>query len=438
MSTTALVLKQKLTEVIGDFIELDTSTNLSSASTAIIISSDLLQYDRGLDDYFNHWWAYITEGLNAGVNREVSDYTSTAYTLKLRGAALSSTSAAATFRLHRYNPAQQLRALNNASREIYPNLFRSLDDHTLITGNILPNSHFEDWAAATIPDFYTAPTGSVAAATTYIRGGAKSAYLTAGATPDYFYITSNDYPRLLDLMGKTVDFRCWAYPVDTADDATIQIYTIKADATAQTLTSTTANPKGAWTLLEINNEVINDDIVEIQFRFRVKTTTKHAYFDNARVIGQNRYEYLLPQDFQDGDLKQVYVQTEGYSDDACDDLLPRSWERIYGFKVIDDGTDKFIRLPFLYTDNRQIRLIGIHPLETLTTDASTVSIDGETPNLLIAYAAYLLFEMERGVVSSEDVSRYDRLLSQWWGKYKMLLPHLKMASPRGTMKLPSY
>jgi len=246
-------------------------------------------------------------------------------------------------------------------------------------------------------------------------------------------------------MGKTITFKCWAYPVDTADDATIQIYTIKADGTTtQTLTSTTSNPEGAWTLLELEDQAINDDIVEIQFRFRSKTNATHACFDAARVTGRDLYEYLLPTDFKNGTISQVYIQTSGYSDDACDDLQPRYWERVFGYSTINDGTYKYLRLPSLYSNNRQIRLIGYCPLESLSAStnalaaAKTISLDGEKLNLLIAYAKYKLYQAQEDIPSSEDVGRYETASAKAYLEYLRLLPNLRMIAPSGTMRLPIY
>ena len=328
-------------------------------------------------------------------------------------------------------------AINNAIREIYPNLHKRLEDKTLITGNILPpfiwNTDGDEL------DFYTEPTGTLAKTTTagLFRNGENSASVTASGADDYLYISSNDYPRLLDLMNRDIDYKGWAYP-QTADDAFLTIYTVKADGTAQTLNSTTSCPASKFTLLELEDQPINDNIVEIQFRMRVHTSGQYVYFDPPRAIGMNIYEYLLPQDFQDGFVSSVEIQTSGYSDDICDDLQPRSWEKVYNWSIVNDGSYKYLRLPAGYSNGRKIRLIGYCPLETQTADTSTISLDGEKVNLLIAYAAYLLYEMVESVPASGDVSRYERASSKWLSKYYRLLPMMKMATPRMSMNLPNY
>jgi len=336
-------------------------------------------------------------------------------------------------------------AINNAIREIYPNLHKRLEDKTLVTGNMLPDNSFERWSSTSALTFYSSTSSSATFAQSTSAGlyrgarATKAMKFTAAAADDYIKISSNDYPRLLDLMGRTINFKCWVYP-ESAKDAWIQIYTIKADGTEQELPSTHPNtgcPATKWTLLELESQAINDDIVEIQFRLRVHTSGKYVIFDSGRQTGRNLYEYLLPEDFAEGTVSQVYVQATGYSDDICDDLQPRAWERVYGFEVIDDGTYKYLRLPLLHTSNRQIRLIGYCPLETLTTDTSTISLDDEKQlNLLITYAAYWLFTMEEGVPASGDTSRVENKADRWLRKYYRLLPHARMTVPTITMKLP--
>jgi hypothetical protein len=438
--TTASTLDERLSEAIGDYIQETVTTAV--AATAVVVSTALNKWDDAEDDHFNNYWIYFTDKANAGVERKVYDYVSSTGTLSVRGGNLTTDGAnLATFRLYRYSYAAKQRALNDAIRELSPVLFKTVDDHTLITGNNIPNSHFEQWTSASYPDFYTDSTatstsGAFAANTSaaYIRGGTTSARFTAGVASDYFYISSKDYPRLLDMMGNTINFRCWAFP-EVADDAYLQIYTLQADGTAQTLTSTTTCPAGKFTLLELNNQDINDDIVKIEFRFGVTTDAKYCYFDNARITGHNVYEYYLPENFQDGELRQTFVQCSNNTEYPCDDLQPTGWDRVFSDSsfVHNDGTSKYLRLPALYSHERQIRLIGTSPLTTLSTFAGTTELDGNQIDLLISYAAYCLFRNEAGVPSSGDTTRYDSRAQKYLREYYRLLPSVRMTKPVGTL-----
>ncbi len=289
-------------------------------------------------------------------------------------------------------------ALNTAKEQIYPNLFRYIDNTDLVTGNILPPFN---WSTTALLNVYTEPTGTLLKTTdgTYIWRGSSSAKVTASDDDDSIVLDSNVYPRLLDLMDKTVILKCWVYP-EIANDAFIDIVTTDSAGTDTTESSTTACPANAHTLLEIEDYSVPDDIVRIRINLRVHTDTEWAYFDQPRLTGKDVREYLLPSDAQDGVISRVSIQISGYSDDACDDLHPAYWQEVFDYYTIDDGTYKYLRLP-VYSTKTQIRLIGYYPLETLTADTSTISLDGEKLNLLTAYAAYLLFEIENGSITSD-------------------------------------
>lgn len=329
-------------------------------------------------------------------------------------------------------------AINNAIREIYPSLHRPLEDISLITNNILPPFN---WTSTTALSFYTTANLTSITKTTdpqYFHNGPTSAKALASAADGYLYISSHDYPPLLDLMDKTINYKCWAQP-QTALDAFLTIYTIQPDGTAQTLNSTTASYADKLDLIELEDQELNDDLFEIQFRMRVHTNAEYIYFDPPRATDLTVREYLLPTDFQNGRIAQVYIQTSGYSDDICDDLLPTSWERCWHWDVIDKAINgtlyKFLRLKESFTSERRIRLVGTTPLESLSATTDTISLDGEKVNLLIAYVAHLLYEMEMGVPSATDVSRLEKASAYWWGKYRSLLPRLSMTAPSGTMKI---
>ena len=433
MTTTFATLKQRLSEGIGDWIEVDTTTNITTNTS--VISTSLNQYDNGADDFFNSWYVLITEGNNINVERQISDYATATGTITVRGANLLAETGAVTIWVGRYSYSNKGKAINRAIEEVFPALHKKVDDITLIAGNYLPNSHFEDWASSSYPDKYAVTNATSAANTTAgnYRGGGKSSLVTASGADGYMYITSNDYPRLLDLMDQVIDFKCWVKP-EVADDAFLTIYTVQADGTAQTLNSTTTCPSGKWALLELEQQTINDNIVEIQFRFRVHTNTRYAYFDNARVTGVTNNELVLPTKLQKGVVTQVYIQTSGGSDDMCDDIHPMYWDRIFSYDLVDDGTSEYLVLPTGYS-KQLVRVVGLTPFTALSSSTDTIPIDeGGQTNMLVAYAAYKLFKMEGKPTNRETISdKVDE--SDYFGEYQRLLRKFGMTSPSGTMRV---
>lgn len=437
MTTTFDVLNQRVHEGINDWIEVIVTTAINADN--LVVSLNLNEFDGGSDTTFNDWYCYITDKANVGVDRQVSAYATATGQLTVRGVALTDDAAnLATIRLHRYSYTLVGKAINRAIEEVFPALHKKADDLSLITGNILPDASFEWWTSSSAMQFYSVTNTTLAQTTTagLYRGqrGSTSVKSTVSGAGGYHYISSDSYPRLLDLMGQTVNAYVWAAP-ETADDPTIVIYTVQADGTTQTLTSTTAAPAGEFTRLALEGQAINDDLVEFQIRFPVATNGDYCYWDDAILCGQNLYEYLLPVKFQDGYTNQVYFQLEGYSDEPAYDLQPRKWGA-EEFHIIDDGTYKYLGLDELPVSYRRLRLIGISPLEALSAATDTITLDASGRiNLLVAYASYLLYEMTENPVSSEDVKRYGRESAKRYGKYMRLLRKFRMISPSGRLKL---
>ena len=438
-TTTNHVLDKRLHQLIGDWIE----ENLTTAATAssAVISTSLNKWDYGRDDIFNGWWVYFTNEANIGVERQIFDYTTSGGSCLVRGGNLSPDASTlyATCRFYKYSYAMGQRALQDTSREIYPALHRSLEDRTLVTGNILPDNSFELWTSATNPSLYSASATATLTRTTTtgsIRGplATTSMKVAAGGADCYAYIDSDTFPRLLDLKGTDIDMAVWAKASST-DDAFIDVVSTIAGATS-TVSSTTGCTEDVFNLLQRESIAISSGITKIEFRFRVHTQSEDAYFDSARVNGRLLREYMLLSDFADGEVDQVYVQTTGYSDDICDDLHPRDWQRVYGCTTYNDGTYYWLRLPATYSDKRQIRVIGTAPLSAATAYTDSVEIDGGELDLFINYAAYCLFRNEEGLPSSEDTGRYTSRAYKYLREYERLKPSLRKTKPSGTMILP--
>ncbi len=434
-STTRLQLDDKLAiAIMGKDYEFDTTTNITTNNS--VISTTVIAWDEGRDDFYNNWWMYITEGNNTGKVRRVSDYATATGTLTVSGAALVAETGAVTCRLYVYDRDDAITALNNAIREVFPSLFQDVDDMTLVTGNHLPDGSFENWSSSSALTWYTASNITLVQTTTasLIRGprGTTSAKCTATAGNGYIYVDSYTFPRLLDFMGKTVSFKARAYP-QTANDAYLVIYTLKADGTAQTLTSTTTNAAAAWTLLELEDQTLNDDLVKVELRFKVATSGQYVYFDEARFNGIPLYEYLMPYKMIDGIVERVYVQNTGSADDPCDDLYPNDWQEDFYHPLISDGTYQYIYIGN-YPELKRIRIQGKAPISTLSSDTATVTLTEKQINKLIAYTGYLLFKQQGGNISNMDMSRVKEKMADFYSEYQRLNTN---TCSTGSLRLPS-
>ena len=219
MSKTLANLRDQLSIALHDYHHSTVTTALTASK--LIKDTTLANIQGGTtSDYFNTWWALITSGANTALTplRRIADYDGATYWLTVQGDNFGDDGAVkATYEIHKYHPTDKLRAINTTARKIFPTMHREILDLTLVSGNILPDSHFEWWTSATTLKLYTGTTSTGIVATLaktdtagLTRGGKYSAKVTAANTPGYMMINSNPYPRLLDLKNSTVSFYAWA------------------------------------------------------------------------------------------------------------------------------------------------------------------------------------------------------------------------------------
>jgi hypothetical protein len=303
-----------------------------------------------------------------------------------------------------------LDSINDTARETFPILHKRVENTEIITGNILPPFI---WTASTTLALYAASNATLAKTTTagLVRNGESSAKVTASAGDGYLYIDSDIYPRLLQAKGQTVTMKDWAEPQD-ANDGFLTVAYEDASASETTVNSTTSCPASVMTLLS-KEASIPTATTKVGFRMRVHTNAKYAYFDPPRVMGLMVYDYMLPDELQNGELKQVWIQSED-----CDEMRPEFREEIFGWNTSDDGAYKYLRLPYLFS-NRKLLLIGYSPLESNSTATDTITLDERYSHLFLMYAAHSLYEKIQGVVSSDSRERYMQESNYWFNKYEM-------------------
>ena len=428
VTTTLLSLDQKLLEETGDWIQGTVSTAISNTNS--VVANVTFPEIRSTADYFNNFWIYFDDYANIGEERLIKDDDGTNTLTVLGGNLTTDVANTATFRLSKYSKfSERAKAISVALEEMYPSMYAAVDNRDLITGNILPTFR---WATNASLDIWAATNGSVARTTTagLVRGeSADSCLLTATAANAYVSCHSDKYRRLLDLQGDTVDASAWVYP-SVANDATVVIYTLSNDGTTSTTNSSVTNCAASqWTKLELNNVSIGNDLADIDIRVNIATNAATCYVSRPIVTGHNVYEYLLPKDFDNGSISEVYIQTSGEATNPADDLHPRFYNKIYGWEIIDDGTYKYLRLPYLFASPYQIRLLGKKPIPTVSSGTDTVTLESHHLRPLIHYAAYNLFDTKSTRVSSEDKDRYIQMAGKHYGQYQMLMGSHSQVQP---------
>lgn len=408
-TTTYLALRKLFDQSIGDSLEFSTTVDI--AANNVIKSTELNPYDDGVDGYFDMFWVTVETGNNVDLKRKTglpvagTTYATSTGQLTLPGAALTAETASVTCRLHQYNPTDKNSALTEAIKEVYPALSKSIDDMTLITGNIPPDGHMEYWSSSTAMSWWSTTNCSVAQASAAgsTRGGTYAAKATNSAASGYVSLNSNAYPRLLNLQDKTVNAYAYALP-ETADEPAIVITTKDKAGSTQTLASTTTAQAGEFTQIKLENQKINPNLTDIEIRLRTAGSATYTVWDDVYLGSDRQVEYLMPDSLVLGSLDEVRIQTATRSDEAMYD--PHPFITYPGanvsFKTFNDGTNVYFRLLESVPAERRMRLIGKKPLETLTSTTDTLTLEADKIPALIAKARMIFWSRLTTPISKGD------------------------------------
>ena len=132
MATTTLDnLLPQFGRAIGAFIGSFTTTTAIAANTSVV-STELTDSGFNNDDALNDTFIKITSANNDDTVRRVTDYTASSGTITVSGTALTSDSSTqATFEIYRYDPDQLRDSLNDARFNVFPRLYKEVNDRTL-------------------------------------------------------------------------------------------------------------------------------------------------------------------------------------------------------------------------------------------------------------------------------------------------------------------
>ena len=116
---------------IGAYIGSFTTTTAIAANTSVV-STELADSGFNNDDALNDTFIRITSANNDDTVRRVTDYTASSGTITVSGTALTSDSSTqATFEIYRYDPDQLKDMLNDAREDVFPRLYKEVNDITL-------------------------------------------------------------------------------------------------------------------------------------------------------------------------------------------------------------------------------------------------------------------------------------------------------------------
>ena len=385
-TTTWETMRQDIVRPLG-LVTGTTTTNVA-ANTSLIDTALTELYSS--DDYFNaNWYAIVTSNNRDGQYRRVTDYAQSSGTLTVSLAWGAGTDGAnSTYELMTIPPNKVMEWYNRVRQEVWPHIGIVRDVETVVTGtrqftyeipstirrvnrvylgeryeaqndseNLLLNGSFEDWSSATAADYWSV-TGSgspsvnqeeqTTSPTNYaVLSGNNSARLVVPATPgtvttlvQTFDSTLSRYTAVAT-QGMEASLSAWVYctlpsRVSLTIDGAVQ--------------SDTHGGTG-WDLLT-GTETLTQTDTETAVRISITSGAAAAvYVDEIFLtLGQS------------GPLDRPYTPITNW------DVIPPASGASTG------GTLRFTgKVP----SHHRLRIVGSDMLTAVTTDASTIEIDGD-------------------------------------------------------------
>lgn len=374
-------------EIIGDL------TPSGNGSTTTLVDTDLSRYG---DDYFNDWWVRITEsGGDQYKVLRVTDFVSSTGTLTF-APAITSTTTATTFELHKINPEQKFTALDEARFHVYPALGKLVYDETVTADGETyvfdipsavrrgPVAVYEEdpvpvdveWNFANTPygDSTDNWTASSLTASVYERDANDllipkydenaTKMVVAGSTNGTYKQTVANMQNSITAAlaaDRKMTFAAWVYCTE-ASRLTLTL----EDDTGETSSSTHSGL--GWQLLTVEKTIDGDNSTTLTIGFDISSDTAPvtAYWNRAW--------------FYFGEPERV---TECYR--MAHEFDPRR-----------DQTIQKVDLTYTPMRGHQLRFVGRDVISALGTTASsqatnTMEIDEPESEILFAQAAKILF-----------------------------------------------
>ncbi len=403
--TTLTTLRQRVCEELNSW-RLVTTTSAGSTDNTTAVSTQLVRYGYD-DDALRDKYIRIASTTDTGIIytvRKIQSYESLTGTAHAYVAFDDRIPTAASIEIHDFEPAHIDACINRAIRDAFPYLCKPLFDSTLIGGNVLPNSSFEDWAATTAPDNWTY---SVSACTKDTGKAIYSPSTMKIVGAGYAYVTSDTWKPLLDLEDSTINLYGWVW-ADTATSGRLQVTTITQAAASVTSSSDYHTGADEWEYIELENVSVPDDLAEIQIKCAV-TGANTVYFDNLYLSGTIE-DYLLPTTF----TKILQVN-------ECNDwkLLKVADRSPIDFKELNKAGTKYIQL-YSVSSGKKIELVGYGEYSRLTADTDTISLTPIWERIIVYGTVADIMQSSAASISNMSQSQITSLGGKYQGMYETL------------------
>jgi hypothetical protein len=378
-TTTRATLRQRLSEALGDYQSLTTTSAGNSAGTSVV-DTGLRNLPGGADDdAFEGFYILVTSGANTGESRRVKNYIANTNTLvtqeSFSGGAVDTT---VSYELHQYDPLQKHQAINRAIEELYPFLYLPVRDETIVVDDRLTNSDFE-----TFSDGFTGWTevGSptVTAETTYVIHGSQSAKVV-GDSGAAGQLTQAPTININELSNKSVTFKCWVWCA-AADTARIRLDWDGSDIE----NSDYHKGQNEWQLLDVVASVPTS-ATQVKAIIEVAASGT-AYFDACWMTAGPIHKYTIPSAILNG---PHYLTEQGDEGNPNGEYYPIKGNPTAG---------------------RRLRFEGMGMLSRPASDTATTEVGTPHTNIVTAYAGMYFFRTQANSNAVEESQRFANMAS---------------------------
>ncbi len=395
--TTLTTLRKKLCIELGSWNEF-TTTSAGAADGTTMVSTDLKRYR---DNQLNTKWVKLTSGATQ-VTREVEAFQQAYGTLHPYTAFGAQVATAVTFELHDFNPSNWTYYINNSMLDAFPKIGKDVVGSDLITKNAIPNSFFIDWTSSSYPDYWRTSVSTVSKETTIVLFGPQSMKV---ANAGYAYLSSAQHSGLLNLVGQTPIFYCYAYGTVAT---TVRLAIAYVDGGVTTVTYGDYHTGGStWEKLSAT-VAIPSTATEVQLRCCI-TGANTGYFSNSYCEDSDAYDIIVPATYR---ILTNVIETNDWDEFSTD-----TWNNVEYTTYITNGVMHLV-IKSPTGSGRKLQLFGTGGITELSADTDTVTLDSEQGIAVVFGAAYFFYNALASTMSAQGRKSADELAAKYYKLYK--------------------
>jgi len=389
-TTTRATLRQRLSEAIGDYHSV-TSTSAGNSAATTIISTALLDLPGGGDDdAFEGWYVMVTSGNNDAEIRRISSYIANDSTVTVGRAFTNATNPEVTFEVHRYDPTHKHNAISRAIEELSKHVPQMIRDETIIVDNLTSNGDFETFVGNAFTNWSTSGSPTVSQETSIIKHGDGSAKVVASGAAGQ--MTQSMTVNFNQATNRQVTFEAWVYAT-AADTARIRILWGSSSYESHSY----HDGVDEWQLQSISIS-IPSTATEVTAVLEVADGYT-AYFDNSWLAIDPLYKYTLPTNLTFGP-NYVTQQVDRFNPNGAYHPIQQNGVPLRG---------------------RILLIEGLGMLSRPTTDSGTIEAGEPQISIIIAYASMFFNRLLLANSAQQQRERFSQDMQMWGQEARSLM-----------------